>query len=237
VCAEGAPLANDCTPCSLKICSIDPSCCDKLWGPNCVADAANICGECGMGTGGMGGAGGFGGSGAGGAGGVCGDMVCNSGESCETCPIDCGPCPTCSHSECSQGTPLNGTCSPCAAAVCNQDPFCCSSKWDNVCVADAQMKCGTLCTGGTGGAGGGAAGGSSTGGTTGAGGGSQQACLTCAQGSCGPQIQTCLGAPGCQNCLFNPLTPGCSTNPAFIPVAACVCGSCSGSCQGILPCP
>jgi hypothetical protein len=36
----------------------------------------------------------------------------------------------------------------CCSAVCDFDPFCCDTQWDNICVSEAQKLCGGLCTGG-----------------------------------------------------------------------------------------
>lgn len=194
----------------------------------------------------MGGTGGTGGGGFGGAG-SCGDGVCSGGETCQTCATDCGACTPCAHSECVQGAPLKATCSPCASAVCNQDPFCCSSGWDNVCTADADMKCGTLCqgTGGAGGAsttgGGGAAGaglggaaGSGVAGAGGVGGGVIQTCVTCAAQKCTTQLVQCLGNAQCQACFQNP-TPSCITVPTFTAIIQCTCASCNASCGNQCP--
>lgn len=64
---------------------------------------------------GAGGGGGAGGSGGGGGGGA-----------------------ECAHDECSEGVALDAACSPCAAAVCAQDSFCCESQFDDQCVTIAQ---------------------------------------------------------------------------------------------------
>jgi hypothetical protein len=50
----------------------------------------------------------------------------------------------CSHSECSEGDKLTPSCSACATDVCNQDPYCCNTKWDKVCtdVAKTKSSCG-----------------------------------------------------------------------------------------------
>ncbi|MBW2458905.1 MAG: hypothetical protein JRI68_30680, partial [Deltaproteobacteria bacterium] len=44
----------------------------------------------------------------------------------------------CSHGPCATGDALVATCSPCVAAICNSDPFCCNTNggsWDQYCVA------------------------------------------------------------------------------------------------------
>jgi hypothetical protein len=99
------------------------------------------------GTGGFGATGGTGGAtgGSAGAGGgvlaICNDGLCTGGETCGSCPTDCGDC-TCSHGVCFTGGRLDASCGSCAQTVCSQDPFCCSTDWDDKCVARAQATCG-----------------------------------------------------------------------------------------------
>ncbi|MCK8500630.1 hypothetical protein [Myxococcus fulvus] len=49
------------------------------------------------------------------------------------------------HNVCNPGNPIATHCSPCAAAVCEGDPFCCSGSWDVICVEAAQDVCGLAC--------------------------------------------------------------------------------------------
>lgn len=51
--------------------------------------------------------------------------------------------PRACHDVCTPGAPLRTSCSPCAAAVCEGDPFCCSNQWDATCVDQAADICGT----------------------------------------------------------------------------------------------
>lgn len=44
---------------------------------------------------------------------------------------------SCAHQELVTGTALSSTCSPSAARVCAQDPFCCTTSWDSICVQEA----------------------------------------------------------------------------------------------------
>ena len=98
------------------------------------------------------GAGGFGGSiiatggsvastggsgvGAGGSGPTCGDKVCDDGETCETCPIDCGLCPTCGDGTCDNGETCSncpqdcGVCSTCGDGKCTPPETCLSCAPD-----------------------------------------------------------------------------------------------------------
>jgi hypothetical protein len=58
----------------------------------------------------------------------------------------CGlACTVCTHSLCSQGTPLETTCDPCAGAVCAADPYCCNNTWDQRCIDESQTTCGLTC--------------------------------------------------------------------------------------------
>jgi hypothetical protein len=52
---------------------------------------------------------------------------------------------SCEHALCDVGGPLDPGCDTCAATVCAQDPFCCESGWDSLCVIEAQDFCGLTC--------------------------------------------------------------------------------------------
>ncbi len=85
-------------------------------------------------TGGSGGSGGMGagGSGSGGAAPACGDGACNGGETCSTCPGDCGDCPPgCGDGACNGGETCStcpddcGACPPvCGNGVCEAGESC-----------------------------------------------------------------------------------------------------------------
>jgi hypothetical protein len=80
---------------------------------------------------------------------------------CETIAGDygaCVPCPgllnDCSvggtppdkcHDKCDAGGALDVTCDPCVAKVCAMDAYCCSDKWDALCVAEVLDYCGKAC--------------------------------------------------------------------------------------------
>lgn len=53
-----------------------------------------------------------------------------------------GP-PTCAHDLCYPGVALDPMCDPCVAAVCQNDPFCCSTQgsWDQLCTAQVTDTC------------------------------------------------------------------------------------------------
>lgn len=46
--------------------------------------------------------------------------------------------PGCAHAECSEGEALDPACSECAAAVCDEDPYCCETSFDATCVKVAK---------------------------------------------------------------------------------------------------
>ena len=50
---------------------------------------------------------------------------------------------TCAHDVCDAGGPLQGSCDRCAALVCAQDSWCCTSWWDEQCVGEVQDFCGS----------------------------------------------------------------------------------------------
>jgi hypothetical protein len=92
---------------------------------------------------------------------VCGNGVCEPpAEDPVFCPQDCGGTTSatgssssssgggpCAHSGCDQGVALDPACDPCAATVCNADPFCCTNNWDGQCVSEASSLCNANCCG------------------------------------------------------------------------------------------
>ncbi len=128
VCEVGAPLEASCDMCTAVVCGMDMFCCTGFWDPICVNEANIWCMAGCTPT-------------------DCGDGVCDGavGESCTTCPIDCGGCGTCTHPLCDAGPPLDPTCDPCVDAICASDPFCCSTDWDNICVNEVGTVCGVPC--------------------------------------------------------------------------------------------
>jgi hypothetical protein len=79
---------------------------------------------------GDGGGPGEGGMDPGGAGGM-GALVCDD--------------PGCGHSLCEAGDKLPASCSPCAALLCAQDPYCCEQAYDAQCQMTAVELCGCSC--------------------------------------------------------------------------------------------
>lgn len=76
----------------------------------------------------------------------CGNNACDNGETCMTCPADCGVCPptTCEHSVCFVGNKLDpALCTdPCVDEVCMQQASCCGGpNWNQGCEDLADMLC------------------------------------------------------------------------------------------------
>lgn len=88
---------------------------------------------------------------------VCGDGEVQWAEQCDPpgalacagsvagsfveCGADCS-CPgTCSHSPCVTGAPLDSSCDPCIATICNFFSSCCTTAWDSVCTLGASFFC------------------------------------------------------------------------------------------------
>ena len=78
------------------------------------------------------------------------------GKQCgpDGCDGSCGTCPdgtTCSGGTCGQAGDQDGCLAwdqkgcggcPCEACVCQQDPYCCQTAWDNLCVSLCETQCG-----------------------------------------------------------------------------------------------
>jgi hypothetical protein len=196
------------------VCPVDPFCCTDNWDEQCVEEANELCGNV-----------------------CCGDGQC-SGETCRSCPNDCGVCPTaptCPHTVCFVGEPLDGAdChATCVAEVCAQDASCCGGNgqgWDGECQSLASLLCGgphpcivsvcaqmpSCCEGSLGGGGG--AGGDGGGNPTPA--AWTQACVDLAKTLCNT---TC-------NCPHSVCGQGSALAPGCNPCAAAVCEADSFCC-------
>jgi hypothetical protein len=64
------------------------------------------------------------------------ECVTSAGSSTTTTTTSGGGT-NCAHSECIEGSALISSCSPCAAAICSVDPYCCNTAWDSACVSQA----------------------------------------------------------------------------------------------------
>ena len=47
----------------------------------------------------------------------------------------------CNHDQCEVGDPLSPLCNACTSAICANDPFCCQTEWDHVCVGQVATIC------------------------------------------------------------------------------------------------
>jgi len=118
-------LSPGCTDetCCDGVCSADPTCCESGWDQACVNLVATQCavGFCGS---------------------VCGDTLCEPGESFPECP-ECPPVDNCPSSGdcCEAHIGLGCNNESCCQSVCDTDPTCCSTAWDQGCVSVAQQVC------------------------------------------------------------------------------------------------
>lgn len=158
-CLTSTMPAGGCGDCACEqcVCAVDPLCCSALWDAHCVALCTNDCGFSCQGAPTP----------------VCGDGVCNPGEDCTNCTVDCPGC--CGNgicdgiedcveceSDCGSCTQSNGCtvsldpgCAGCGCEACVQtiDPWCVLTAWDQDCVNECKGKCGFNCDGVSGGTG------------------------------------------------------------------------------------
>ena len=74
------------------------------------------------------------------------DTKCTKDDDCDDPDMVCAGFSTgCAHSVCNEGGPLQDGCIPCVTGICEVDPFCCSHKWDHICVAQVLSVCGAFC--------------------------------------------------------------------------------------------
>jgi hypothetical protein len=43
---------------------------------------------------------------------------------------------------------MDGSCNACVSSICNNDPFCCQTAWDQTCVDEVEVFCDGQCGGG-----------------------------------------------------------------------------------------
>ena len=170
--------------------------------------------------------------------GVCGaclpdGMMCGANGDCCVGQCNNGICGLpnpCTHDVCVTGPPLAPGCSPCAAAVCQVDAFCCQGQWDALCVSEVPNACGQTC------------GMCSPDGA---------ACSFAAQccsnacnggicGGCAPDGASCVDSAQCCSslCTAGKCAPACAPDGAACMVAGdCCTGQCNGGiCGGPPPC-
>ncbi|UQA62117.1 hypothetical protein [Polyangium aurulentum] len=121
-CTTGGPLDPSCDKCTAAICAVDPFCCTSAWDGICVNQVQTVCGDSSC------------------SGGKCGDAVCdaNAGESCWSCPGDCGACGVCGDGKCDSMAgedcwSCTADCGSCPAPTCG----------DGICDAATGEDCGT----------------------------------------------------------------------------------------------
>ncbi len=121
---------------------------------------------------------------------ACGDGTCDDGETCSTCPLDCGWCRTCGDGTCDPGETCSscpqdcGSCATCPDGYCDDGETCLSCPADcGVCPTCGDGKCNgtencTNCPADCG------------------------QCAGCGDGACSPS-ETCVSCPAdCGTCAF-----------------------------------
>ena len=148
---HATPFCDNATCCE-TICATDPFCCNQRWDSLCVTAAINGCAGCGNPN-------------AGScyvekttpycADATCCETVCavdpfccnnQWDEFCATRAItDCASCGNPSNTESCYTAHATPYCNDaaCCTLVCDLDPFCCNSLWDNVCANSAIANCGS----------------------------------------------------------------------------------------------
>jgi cysteine-rich repeat protein len=117
------PAVTDC------VCAIDSYCCKTSWDTLCASEAANNCGACA----------------------ICGNGITETGEECDdgnttggdgcsaTCQFD-------GHACVPRKTPgVKEETTEACVCVTQNDPYCCNTAWDALCVNKAVQKCGVQC--------------------------------------------------------------------------------------------
>jgi hypothetical protein len=206
-CTPHATPGCDNTSCCNAVCAVDSFCCESGWDEVCVSQAADICGICPP---------------------ICGNGICEPGESYPSCP-DCPPpppqCPGVGSCCAPHGTPGCDNTS-CCNAVCAVDSFCCDAEWDEVCVSQAADICGIcppicgngICEPGE----------------------SYPSCLDCPPPSQCPGVGSCCaphGTPGCDNtsccnavCAVDSFCCDAEWDEVCVSQAADICGICPSIC-------
>jgi len=72
------------------------------------------------------------------------EQYCSSSFSCAGGGGGGGSGGTC-HDECTVGDPQDPSCNGCVDAICTQDPYCCDTEWDSVCVGLVDEICSPPC--------------------------------------------------------------------------------------------
>lgn len=154
-----APGCGEVT-CESCVCDADPFCCNNTWDDSCVGLASTECnddcecvpaqtGECCAAN-----------DSAGCESAACNACVCSEDAACcdvvwdaacasaanDACIDDCG-CGVIDDNCCTASDAPGCNDAECEAKVCEQDPFCCATVWDNACAETALECCPELCDG------------------------------------------------------------------------------------------
>jgi len=144
-------------------------------------------------------------------------LVAGRDAGIDAAPITCST--TCTRGLCAAGPPLDPECDECAALICENDPYCCDTFWDNICVNRARTDCSNLsCTGNPG--------------------------TSLSAGTCTHAVCT-EGAPLFAGCDDPPLTPSCTDAICAVDPTCCstawdatcvqmVDSVCGYTCDGVL---
>jgi len=156
----GSPFQDNGTPgcddldCCVEVCAVDGFCCRVNWDDLCAQSAIELCTDCGDEAAGSA----YTAAGAPG----CDDLSCCQ----EVCPVDPFCCDVAWDTACVEnavelcvgcgasdsGTTYEANDTPgcanadCCLAVCQSDPFCCETVWDELCAALALIECGNCGT-------------------------------------------------------------------------------------------
>ena len=126
--SHGTPGCED-PACQAQVCDADAYCCDTQWDAICANLGQAECEVC-VGVVVPGSP-------------LCTNGTCEAGETCWTCPTDCGAC---DGGCCSTHEAPGCEDAECVAVVCPADPFCCDNQWDGPCVDQALAQC-PVCVG------------------------------------------------------------------------------------------
>ncbi|KAI9349852.1 hypothetical protein DFJ73DRAFT_796127 [Zopfochytrium polystomum] len=122
VCATGSPLDPSCSTVASCVVKLDKYCGATWWDSACVYEANTKCSA------------------------GCSAVASSSTTSTSPATATATPPPLVCHDVCVSGSPMRPGCSDIAACVTKFDSYCQNTKWDSVCVSEAQSKCGAKCS-------------------------------------------------------------------------------------------